>query len=107
MAIGSGYYCSYVRQKDSLRKELEGLLSTLPGQPGLMTATPRDMTRFLVFEDQNGRTQVHKNACSFLGQRGICAFSCPVRLSFKTVDSYIGKLRAPFFLLWDVMANGI
>ena len=72
------------------------ILLALPGSPGLLTATPRDLTRFLVFKDKSGKTQVHQNACPFLGQRGIHTCGCPTRLSFKTVDSYIGKLRSIF-----------
>ena len=97
---------SYARQKDSLQKELESFLLALPGSPGLLTATPRDLTRFLVFKDKSGKTQVHQNACRFLGQRGIHTCGCPTRLSFKTVDSYIGKLRSIFVAIgrggeWD------
>ena len=97
---------SYSKQKDSLQKELERFLGSLPGCPTLMSVIPRDICRFLVFKDQNGRTQVHKNGCSFLGQRGLHQCDCPVRLSYKTVDSYIGKLRAIFHALgrtgeWD------
>jgi hypothetical protein len=49
---------------------------------------------------------VQRNGCSFLGQRGIHSCHCPLRLSYKTVDSYIGKLRALFHALgrdgeWD------
>jgi len=85
---------SYSKQKDSLQKELERFLGSLPGCPTLMSVIPRDICRFLVFKDQNGRTQVYKNGCSFLGQRGLHQCGCPVRLSYKTVDSYIEKLRA-------------
>ena len=51
-------------------------------------------------------TQVHRNGCAFLGQRGTHSCGCPVRLSYKTVDSYIGKLRSIFHAIgrdgeWD------
>ena len=57
-------------------------------------------------KDRNGRTQVHKNGCNFLGQKGVHQCGCPLRLSYKTVDSYIGKLRAIFHAIgrtgeWD------
>ena len=87
---------SYSKQKDSLQKELEGFLSALPGYVTLATATPRDLCRFLVFKDKHGRTQVHRNSCTFMGERGKHPFGCPMRLSYKTVDSYIGKLRSIF-----------
>ena len=58
---------SYAKQKDSLQKELEGFLSALPGYVTLATFTPRDLCRFLVYKDKHGRTQVHRNSCSFMG----------------------------------------
>jgi hypothetical protein len=95
-----------VRQKESLQPELEGFLFALPGIPTLLTATPRDLTQFLVYKDTKGKTQVHSDGCSFFGQRGVYLCGCPIRLSFKTIDSYIGKLRAIFSALgrdgeWD------
>lgn len=62
----------------------------------MSTVTPRDICRFLVQKDKNGKTQVHRNGCSHLEKRGIFDCACPLRLSYKTVDSYIGKLRAIF-----------
>ena len=97
---------SYMRQKNSLQQELEGFLLSLPARPTLATVTPRDLCRFLVFKDRHGKTQVHHQTCRFLGQRGVQACQCPLRLSFKTVDSYIGKLRSVFHSIgrdgeWD------
>ena len=96
----------YSKQKDSLQKELEAFLSALPGHISLATVTPRDLCRFLIYKDRNGKTQVHHNSCQFMGQRGKHACGCPLRLAFKTVDSYIGKLRAIFHAIgrdgeWD------
>lgn len=87
---------SYSKQKTSLQKELEKFLSALPGHVTLATVTPRDLCRFLTYKDKNGKTQVHRNSCNFLGQKGVHPCGCPMRLSYKTVDSYIGKLRAIF-----------
>ena len=97
---------SYSKQKDSLRRELESFLSVLPGQVTLVTVTPCDLCRFLIFKDRNGKTQVHRNGCPHLGQKGKYDCACPFRLCYKTVDSYIGKLRAIFHSLgrdgeWD------
>lgn len=97
---------SYSKQKDSLQKELESFLAALPGSVTVATVTPRDVCRFLVFKDRAGKTQVHKNACSHVGQRGRHPCGCPIRLSYKTVDSYIGKLRSIFHAVgrdgeWD------
>ena len=40
--------------------------------------------------------QVHCNSCKFIGQHGRHPCGCPQQLSYKTVDSYIGKLRSTF-----------
>ena len=69
-------------------------LSALPGEVTLATVTPRDLCRFLIFKDKDGKTQVHCNGCKFIGQQGRHPCGCPQRLSYKTVDSYIGKLRS-------------
>ena len=50
----------------------------------------------MVYKDKDGKTQVHSHSCQFLGQKGQHACGCPFRLSYKTVDSYIGKLRSIF-----------
>ena len=40
---------SYAKQKDSLQKEFESFLASLPGHVTLATVTPRDVCRFLIF----------------------------------------------------------
>lgn len=97
---------AYTKQKDSLRKEFEDFLSALPGFATLTNVTPRDICRFLIFKDKDGKTQVHRSGCSNIGQKGRFDCGCPVRLSHKTVDSYIGKLRSVFHSIgrdgeWD------
>ena len=99
--LNYGKTTSYAKQKDSLQKELEGFISALPGYVTLATVTPRDLYRFLVYKDKHGRTQVHRNSCSFMGQWGKHPCGCPMRLSYKTVDSYIGKLRSIFSCQWQ------
>ena len=51
----------YAKQKDSLQRKLGNFLASLPSSSTVMTATPRDMCRFLVYKDKSGKTQVHKN----------------------------------------------
>ena len=56
--------------------------------------------------DKNGKTQVHRNGCPHLGKRGTFDCACPLRLSYKTVDSSVGKLQAIFHAIerdgeWD------
>ena len=85
-----------LNNKNSLQKELENFLSSLPGSPTIATVTPRDICRFLVYKDKNWKAQIHHNGCPHLGKRGTHPCGCPLRLSYKTIDSYIGKLRAIF-----------
>ena len=87
---------SYSKQKDSLQKEWENFVSSLPKSPTIATVTPRDICRSLVYKDKNGKTQIHHNGCPHLGKRGTHPCGCPLRLSYKTIDFYIGKLRAIF-----------
>ena len=84
----------YSKHKASLQRELENFLSSPPGSITVSTITPRNICRFLVHKDKNGKTQVHRNGCPHLGKRGTFDCACPLRLSYKTVESYIGKLRA-------------
>ena len=51
---------------------------------------------FLVFKDRHGKTVVHIIGCPFASSQSPSACACPKRLAFKTVDSYIGKIRAIF-----------
>ena len=78
---------SCCKQKDSLQKELESFLGSLPEHPSLSSVTPWDICHFLVLEDRNERAQVHGNGCNFFGQKGIHQRGCSLRLSYKTVDS--------------------
>lgn len=86
----------YAKQKSSLRLELESFLFSLPGNKTIFMATPQDVCRFLVWKDSKGKTKVHSPECSHQGRRGSTTCACPSRLSYNTVDSYIGKLRAIF-----------
>ena len=61
---------NHAKQKDSLRKEFEAFLASLPGHITLATVTLRDICRFLVFKDKNGKTQIHRNGCKYIGQAG-------------------------------------
>lgn len=62
----------------------------------LFSGTPKDVCRFLAWKDSRGKTQVHATSCPNLGKHNVPDCGCPTRLSFATVDSYIGKLRAVF-----------
>ena len=98
---------AYSKQKLSLKNELESFLFSLPGHKSLSAAMPIDVCRFLAWKDKDGKTKVHKVQCAFRGQKGASRCNCPPRLSYNTVDSYIGKLQAVFKSIgrqsdWDV-----
>ena len=81
---------AYAKPKSS------AFLGSLPGNKTLFSATPKDVCRFLAWKDSRGKTQVHVTASPYLGKYQLHSCGCPVRLSYATVDSYIGKLRAIF-----------
>lgn len=87
---------TYAKQKASLKKEFSAFLCSLPGNMRLFSGTPKDVCRFLAWKDSRGKTQVHATSCPNLGKHNVSDYGCPTRLSFATVDSYIGKLRAVF-----------
>lgn len=87
---------AYAKQKQSLKDELEDFLHALPGKKTMFTATPIDVCRFLVYKDHCGKSQLHSQVCPNVAKRGLSSCSCPRRLAYGTVDSYIGKLRAIF-----------
>ena len=78
------------------KPKISTFLGSLPGNKTLFSATPKDVCRFLAWKDSRGKTQVHVTACPYLGKYQLHGCGCPVRLSYATVDSYIGKLRAIF-----------
>ena len=87
---------SYSKQKCSLRSEFETFLASLPNSKTILSASPIDITRFLVWKDRYGKTVVHKNGCPDSHLQSATKYECPERLAFKTIDSYIGKLRVIF-----------
>ena len=97
---------AYSKQKQSLKSELERFLYALPGRRSLFNATPWDVRRFLAYKDSSGQTRVHVNGCPSLGQKGPPNCQCPLRLSYSTVDSYIGKLRS-ILMKWNGRVTGI
>ena len=86
----------YQVQKSKLRKELESFLSSLPCPKTLLSASPRDVTRFLVWKDRKGKTKVHVPTCSLFGAKKAEVCSCPSTLAAGTVANLIGKLHSLF-----------
>lgn len=99
---------SYDRQKCSLKSELQRFL-TLSTKSSLTTATPRDICRFLVWKDRNGKTAVHAISCTCIGNTSPSC-PCPRRLAAGTVSSLVGRIRSIFKDLgknsdWDELAG--
>ena len=87
---------AYSKQKCSLRTEFEKFLASLPNSKTILSASPTDINRFLAWKDRHDKTVVHNDGCSDSHLQSTAKCKCPKRLAFKTVDSYIGKLRAIF-----------
>ena len=62
----------------------------------MLNASPEDIRRFLIYKEENGRTQLHKNDCVFKNNVGLHKCGCPRTLAAISVDSLIGKNRAIF-----------
>ena len=86
----------YQVQKSKLRKEFEGFLSSLPRPKTLLSASPRDVTRFLVWKDSKGKTKVHVPTYSLFGSKKAEVCPCPFTLAAGTVANLVGKLRSLF-----------
>lgn len=84
----------YAKQKSKLQIELEQFLKSLEPSKSLSCAHPSDITRFLVFKDTKGKTQVHLISCVNKGNKGQFNCGCPMRAAAGSVDSLIGKIRA-------------
>ena len=84
----------YEKQKCSLYLELESFLSSLPTSKSPISASPKDVIRFLVWKDSKGKTKVHEPSCPNFGAHSKRKCRCPTRLAAGTVNSTIGKLRA-------------
>ena len=87
---------SYSKQECALRKEFETFLGSLPNSGTIFSASPTDITRFLVWKDRHRKTIEHSHGCPDLKRQSTAKCKCPKRLAYKTIDSYIGKLRAIF-----------
>ena len=86
----------YQKQKSSLQRKFERFLRSLPSPKSLMSPAPQDITRFLIWKDQGGKTKVHLPQCRHFGVSGKARCPCPTRLAAGTVDNVIGKLYSIF-----------
>ena len=71
-------------------------LHRLSSPKSLDSVSPRDIIYFLIWKDKDSNTHVHRDTCQNQGTTSKTPSSreCPWRLAFKTVNSYIGQLRA-------------
>ena len=86
----------YQKQKSSLQRELERFLHSLSSPKSLLSATPQDLTRFLIWKDKGGKTKIHLPQCKHFRVSGKARCQCPTGLAAGTVDNLIGKLRSIF-----------
>ena len=86
----------YEKQKCNLYLELESFLSSLPTPKSPISASPKDVIRFLVWKDSKGKTTVHASSCPNFGSHSKRKCRCSTRLAAGTVNSTIAKLHAIF-----------
>ena len=86
----------YSRKKSALEREFVSFLHRLSPPKSLDSVSPRDIIYFLIWKDKDSKTHVHRDTCPNQGTTSKTPLSCgcPRRLAFKTVDSYVGQLRA-------------
>ena len=85
----------YQRQKDSLQRQLESFLDSLPSAKSIATASPSDVVNFLIWRDQFGTTISHSRSCpDRASDNGKCP--CHKGLSAGTIQNNIGKLITIF-----------
>ena len=75
------------QSKSFLHVEFETLLASLPNARSIFSATPEDVSRFLVWKDRHGKTVVHVTDCPNVSNQNASICGCPKRLALKTVDS--------------------
>lgn len=69
------------RKKNSLSRSFLDFLRASQDSPTLMSCTPNDIRRFLVWKDSKGKTMVHNINCENLGLKGNFECGCPNRVA--------------------------
>lgn len=62
---------NYSKQKCQLKTELNNFLQKINTSKNLLNASPEDIRSFLIYKEENGRTQLHKNDCAFKNKVGL------------------------------------
>ena len=86
----------YSRKKSALEREFVSFLHRLSPPKSLNSVSLRDIIYFLIWKDKDSKTHVHRDTCPNQGKTSKTPSSCgcPGHLAFKSVDSYVGQLRA-------------
>lgn len=82
----------YERQKSALKKKLETFLGSLPSSKTLQSATPHDLTRFLVWKDGKGKTKVHVPQCPLFGSHSKRFASAPLVSPLEQLITLLANL---------------
>ena len=80
--------------KDLVQKQLEDFLSSLPSPKNLHSATPTDITHFLVWKDKKGKTKVHTLQCPLFGTHSKSQCNCPHLSGSWDCWQYHGKTKS-------------
>ena len=86
---------SYQKQRSALEMEFSQFLESTSNRDICLAITD-DVIDFLIWKDNFGKTVVHFDTCPLFGEKSVSSCVCPKRLSYSSVDSIIGKLRAIF-----------
>ena len=76
---------TYERQKSWLFNQLCQFLASLPMPKDIMSASPHNVVRFLVWKDKTGKTQVHSVGCPHRGLGGHLSVGAPTGLLLAMV----------------------
>ncbi|KAJ8300512.1 hypothetical protein KUTeg_022031 [Tegillarca granosa] len=85
---------SYDKKKLNFKRDFEKFL--LVRSKSLYTAESENIRTFLIDKDKAGKTQIHDLSCFNLGLTRMHNCSCPKRLYFGTVSSYISQMSLFF-----------
>lgn len=80
------------KRRKSLEVRFKKFLLALPNTPTIMSVTPKDICRFLVWNDKFGKTQIHGMSCPHIGEFGIHRCGCAIRLAAGTVHGMVQSL---------------
>ncbi|CAC5359363.1 unnamed protein product [Mytilus coruscus] len=87
---------SHRRRRESLQDMILDFLDILTHKQCLDIVSSHDVKRFLVWKDNNGKTQIDVKSYINFGKKGVTACLCPIRLASGTVENLISYLTDIF-----------